>query len=117
SWNQDPLVINPHHRIMQNLDQIRSAKALDSVTRNGSRITKQTVSKLPALILSNGLLATSAFADEPKKESEPKRPEMQEAMNQVAQHLKNPILGIDVLAGCDSAKDLIERLTARNATS
>jgi CRISPR type III-B/RAMP module-associated protein Cmr5 len=102
---------------MKNLDQIRAAKALDAVNRNGSKITKQTVSKLPAMIISNGLLAAAAFADEPKKEGVPKRPEMQDAMNQVAQHLKNPVLGINILTGCDSAKKLIEKLTAANTTS
>ncbi len=102
---------------MQNLDQIRAAKALEAINRNGSRITKQTVSKLPAMIISNGLLAAAAFADEPKKESEAKRPEMQDAMDQVAQHLKNPVHGIGILTECDSAKKLIEKLTTGNATS
>jgi CRISPR-associated protein Cmr5 len=102
---------------MQNLDQIRAAKALEAIARKDSQITKQTVSKLPAMIISNGLLATAAFADEPKKENDPKRPEMQDAMNQVANHLGNPIHGISVLKGCDSATKLIKLLTAGNASS
>ncbi len=102
---------------MQNLDQIRAAKALEAVNRNGSKITKQTVSKLPAMIISNGLLAAAAFAAELKKEGEAKRPEMQDAMNQVAQHLKNSVHGINILTGCDSAQQLIKKLSGENATS
>ena len=96
---------------MQNLDQIRAAKALTAIQRNGNQITKQTVSKLPAMIMTNGLLAATAFADERNKEGGAKREEMQDAMNQVAQHLKNPVLGITVLSGCSSAQDLIAKLT------
>jgi CRISPR-associated protein Cmr5 len=102
---------------MQNLDQTRAAKALEAINRDGSKITKQAVNKLPAMIVSNGLLASLAFADEPKKENEPKRPEMQDAMNQVAQHLSHPIHGIGVLARCDSAKKLLQALTTGQADS
>lgn len=102
---------------MQNLDQIRAAKALEAVTREGSLITKQTVSKLPAMIIANGLLAAAAFAGEQTNERKSKRPAMQAALNQVAEHLADPIHGITVLMGCNSAQGLIDKLALDQASS
>jgi CRISPR/Cas system CMR-associated protein Cmr5 small subunit len=45
---------------MQNLEQIRAAAALAVADKT----TKADVSKLPAMIISNGLLAATAFATE-----------------------------------------------------
>ncbi len=102
---------------MKNLDQIRGAAALAAVRRPHSIITGQTVNKLPPLILTNGLLAAAAFADECNREGEAKRPEMQDAMNEVAIHLSNAVHGITPLAGCRTAKALISSLCAPGASS
>ncbi len=49
---------------MKNLEQIRAGKALTVAERT----SKTSVSKLPAMILANGLMATAAFASEKKKD-------------------------------------------------
>ncbi len=83
---------------MQNLDQIRAAAALAAADST----TRQAVSKLPAMILQNGLLAATAFATERKDAGDFKRPEMAQAMVSIAKHVTT--LGIvpndvrDVLA-------------------
>ena len=100
---------------MQNLDQIRAAAALPAAA--AEKTTKQAVSKLPAMIIANGLLATAAFADEHKNESDPKRKEMKNAMDAVAGHLANPVHGMAILNGCKDCRTLIERLTRAPATS
>jgi CRISPR/Cas system CMR-associated protein Cmr5 small subunit len=94
---------------MQNLDQIRAAKALETAKET----TRQDVSKLPAIIITNGLLAAAAFADE-EKES---RIKMGKAMAGVAEHLANPVLGITVLRGKTTTKDMISALSTAPATS
>ena len=67
---------------MQNLEQIRAANALKAL--NAPANTNRTaVSKLPAMILANGLLATAAFC-EAGTES---RKEMKIAMDHTAGHL------------------------------
>ena len=80
---------------MQNLDQIRAAAAL----KLAERTTKGDVNKLPAMILTNGLLATTAFATERNKDGGYKRKEMAEVLKGTAEHLANPIHGLAVLAG------------------
>ena len=52
---------------MKNLEQIRAARALAD-ERN---TTKRDVTKLPALIINNGLLATAAFAAETNDKGKP----------------------------------------------
>ena len=54
---------------MQNLDQVRAAHAL----KEALKTDKAAVSKLPAMLLSNGLLGMLAFAAEAEK---PKREKM-----------------------------------------
>lgn len=103
--------------MMKNLDQVRAAAALAAVNRENSKITKQTVAKLPAIIIANGLLASTAFADERNKEGKAKREEMQDAMNQVALHLANVVHGIKPLSGCTSAESLIAKLSKSPASS
>ena len=98
---------------MQNLDQIRAAKALQEATHT----TRQVVSKLPAMILSNGLLATAAFASEKKDGGQPKRAEMKNAMDAAAGHLCNPIHGIAVLSGRTTTEQLIDALSHDSADS
>ena len=98
---------------MKNLDQIRAAAGL----RDAEKTTRQAVSKLPAMILSNGLLAAAAFATETKENGQPKRPEMKSAMDGAAQHLAHAQHGIAVLAGKSTAKQMVEALTAADASS
>lgn len=94
---------------MRNLEQIRAAHALGTAERT----TKAAVSKLPAMILSNGLLAAAAFASEKKKDGKfPKRPDLKKAMDGVAEHLARPELHLAVLANATHAEALIQRLSA-----
>lgn len=93
---------------MQNLEQIRAAKALVIAPKT----SKTAVSKLPAMILANGLLAAAAFASEKKKDGRtPKRREMEAALTGTAEHLATPRLGFDVLANCKTADDMIDKLS------
>lgn len=51
---------------MKNLDQIRAANAIDAIVGRGVN-DGETVKKIPAYIMNNGLLATAAFAYETQK--------------------------------------------------
>ena len=93
---------------MKNLEQIRAAKALAVA----SKTSKTAVSKLPAMILANGLLAAAAFACEPKK---PKRSEMKAALDGAAEHLATAELGIPVLANAKTGNELIAKLSAADS--
>ena len=97
---------------MQNLDQIRAAAALKAADKT----SRQAVSKLPAMILQNGLLAATAFATE-GKDGKPKRSEMSAAMNATASHLANPNLGITLLTGNNDAAKMTAALSSATATS
>ena len=92
---------------MQNLDQIRAALALTEADKT----SKQAVSKLPAMIIGNGLLAAAAFANESNDRGQPKRKEMKSAMDAVASHLANAVHGLAVLSECRDAGTLIQRLS------
>jgi len=96
----------------KNLDQLRASAALNAAQRT----SKAAVSKLPAMILTNGLLAAAAFASETKKDGRSlKRPEMHGAFNGAALHLANPQIGISVLAGCSGTGDLMSKLAAADS--
>lgn len=97
---------------MQNLDQIRASAALQAADKT----SRQAVSKLPAMILQNGLLAATAFATE-GKDGKPKRSEMSAAMNSTADHLANPNLGITLLTGNNDAAKMTAALSSATATS
>jgi CRISPR/Cas system CMR-associated protein Cmr5 small subunit len=97
---------------MKNLEQIRAARAL----ADQARTTKRDVTKLPALIVNNGLLAATAFAAETNDKGRPKRPGMKAAMDSVAVHLSNPQLGLDLMKDAKDANDIIARLTQPPAT-
>lgn len=98
---------------MQNLDQLRAAHALAA----SGKTDRASVSKLPAMILTNGLLATLAFACE--KEKAP-RAKMKAAADALAAHLAHrlshlgPVTTGDALAAKLSAGD---DLTLQRATS
>jgi len=99
---------------MQNLDQLRAAHALIAAALPGPKpntklIDKSSVAKLPGMILTNGLLATLAFACEAEK---PKRAAMNAASDSLAKHLaatipelagstSGPALGTNLAKGTD----------------
>lgn len=96
---------------MKNLEQIRAARALD----DEKDTTKRDVSKLPALIINNGLLATAAYATETNDKGKPKREKMMKAMDSVATHLGAMPGAIPVMKDATSSEQLIRRLTSQNA--
>ena len=97
---------------MKNLEQIRAARALTVA----STTSKTAVSKLPAMILTNGLLAAAAFASEKKADRQtPKRPEMKAALDGATMHLATPELGITILATARTCDVLIAKLCASDA--
>jgi CRISPR type III-B/RAMP module-associated protein Cmr5 len=65
---------------MQNLDQLRAARAL----ADAARTDKSSVARLPGMILTNGLLSTLAFACEEGKEN---RKAQLAAADSLARHL------------------------------
>jgi len=97
---------------MKNLEQIRAKRALVTAEKT----TKAAVSKTPAMILGNGLLACAAFASEKKKDGRtPKRPEMKAALDGAVEHLAAPELGHSVLQNAKTAEDLIAKLSAADS--
>lgn len=98
--------------MQQNLEQIRATNALRTAAHAEGivRATKGYVSKLPAMILTNGLLAAVAFASERKARTERKRPEMNIAAAGIAQHLADPRLQFQGLNQCKDAESLLAAL-------
>lgn len=66
---------------MKNLEQIRAANALNPA----KELSRSAVNKLPALILSNGLLATAAFCN--AEGGGENRGDMKKALAATAKHL------------------------------
>ncbi len=99
---------------MQNLEQIRAAAALAATHSENTQITRQAVSKLPSMILQNGLLATAAFASEEKDDGNPKRPEMMAAMKAIGKHLVDRGIGDSAVR---SIPALIEDLSSKPTLS
>ena len=100
---------------MQNLDQIRADNALIACGLKSipvgrasvERVTDTAVNKLPALIVNNGHLAASAFAEK-------KGEALLDAMNAVAWHLADP--RIDRLPpGTTSTRAMSEHLTSQDS--
>ena len=99
---------------MQNLEQIRAARALKATAAgNESKISRCDVADFPALILGNGLLSAVAFACEEKSDRQGRRA----ACDETAQHLAQDIIGIGILRGVTTGKDLVRRLSSPPATS
>lgn len=48
---------------MKNLEQIRAQHALKAIQSSSGALSRAAVNKLPAMIISNGLLATTAFCE------------------------------------------------------
>lgn len=90
---------------MQNLDQIRAAHAI----KEARKTDKSSVSKLPAMILGNGLLGTLAFAAEADK---PTRAKMKAAATSVALHLAQPEIGLPELNGITAPEALAAKLAS-----
>ena len=97
---------------MQNLDQIRAALAL----LRADDTSKQAVSKLPAMILTHGILAAAAFADEKNEKGQPKREKINHAMDATATHLSHKAHGLTVLKGVTTAETMITKLSSGSAT-
>lgn len=90
---------------MQNLEQLRAKHALAHV----GELDKSAISKLPALILNNGLLAATAFTLDGGGDN---RSQMKSAMDLVARHLQErDLVGKSVRDG----KTLIADLTSRDS--
>ena len=91
---------------MQNLEQIRAAHALAPA----ERLDRSAVNKLPAMILTNGLLAAAAFCD--AEGGGDNRKGMKDALNATAAHLAQRGL---IATGKNTAKGIIEDLSGRDS--
>ena len=91
---------------MQNLEQIRAANALEPA----KKLDRSAVNKLPAMILSNGLLATAAFCD--AEGGGDNRSGMKLALEVTAEHLVQRGL---LARGKGTARGIIEDLTTRDS--
>lgn len=89
---------------MKNLEQIRAAAALPVADKT----TKADANKLPALILTNGLLAGAAFANGNQGD---KRQKIAAVVCGLAEHLSNPAFGFESLRGCKTAESMTDALT------
>lgn len=93
---------------MQNLDQIRAAAACKLLPLGKSHpFDRSDVVGIPALILSNGLLAAAAFCCEQGKET---RTGMKNAFDGIALHLRER-----GLTSASTGPSLITDLSARNS--
>lgn len=91
---------------MQNLEQLRAAAALAPA----QKLDRSAISKLPALILGNGLLATAAFCD--AEGGGTNKSDMKLALDATAAHLSaRAIIGPAVT----SARQLIADLSKRDS--
>ena len=102
---------------MQNLDQVRAAHALDWLKKTNTDskkpvLVRRDAAKLPAMLLSNGLLATFAFACE--KDKAP-RAGLAKACEGITAHLAQATTGLPELAGTGSAETLADRLARGDA--
>jgi CRISPR-associated protein Cmr5 len=101
---------------MKNLDQLRARTAL----RDSKGLNRSAISKLPGLILSNGLLSAAAFCE--AEGGGDNRNHLKAAMRGIAKHLSNLRIAstdvcevkslIDDLAGKDSIT--LQRATAES---
>lgn len=91
---------------MNNLEQIRAAAALNAA----KSLDKSAVNKLPAMIMSNGLLATISFCH--AESSGENRSHMATALMATAHHLAGQNLAS---AGNSDLKDLANDLSRRDS--
>ena len=102
---------------MQNLDQLRAAHALKWVNDCNAHLKEPTLvrrdaAKLPAILLSNGLLAAFAFACE---EGKGPRAGLAKVCTGIARHLAQPAIGLPELNGITTPEKLAEKLAAGEA--
>lgn len=95
---------------MLNLDQLRAANALPAA----KGIDRSSIAKLPAMILTNGLLAALAFACEKDKTA---RADLRAAADAIAKHLAHSKFSLTSLANCTTGSDLGARLARGDALS
>jgi CRISPR/Cas system CMR-associated protein Cmr5 small subunit len=99
--------------LMQNLEQIRARNALRFNAEDGPKIIGpdggDVISKIPSLILNNGLLGTAAYAFTQK-------PGWQILFDHVARHLADPDIAI-VPVSVKDHRCLMDYLTSSDATS
>ncbi len=91
---------------MQNLEQIRAANAIGPA----ATLDRSAVNKLPAMIITNGLLATAAFCE--AEGSGDNRSHMKRALDATAFHLSKREL---IAANKTQTKELIVDLSARDS--
>lgn len=100
---------------MENLDQIRAAAALAPA----ATLKRGAISKLPGLIINNGLLAAAAFAE--ADGGGDNKVHLKNAMVAVARHLsKRGIIGPNITGTMAMIEDLSQRrssLDLQRATS
>jgi CRISPR/Cas system CMR-associated protein Cmr5 small subunit len=94
---------------MKNLEQIRARNALKCQTEDGGKIIGEeggmVIKKLPQLIMNHGLLATAAFAFEPRKDG------YKLAFKHIARHLADPEIGI-LPADTNSLEKMVDHLSS-----
>ncbi|NLH73749.1 MAG: type III-B CRISPR module-associated protein Cmr5 [Verrucomicrobia bacterium] len=94
---------------MKNLEQIRAKAAIDSVKKEPD-MSRSAVNKLPAMIISNGLLATAAFCN--AEGGGENREDMKKALDATARYLA--FRGI-LAKGTDSVEGMINCLSERDS--
>ena len=92
--------------MQQNLEQIRATNALDPA----KNLDRSAVNKLPALILTNGLLAAAAFCD--AEGGGENRSSMKDALDATARHLA---ARGHLTPGTKSVRAMIEDLVKRDS--
>lgn len=91
---------------MKNIEQIRALNALEAA----KGLERSAVNKLPAMIITNGLLATAAFCS--AEGSSESRKGMQKALKSTIEHLKTrKMLSNDV----KTIENMIEELSKRDS--
>ena len=80
---------------MKNLEQIRAAGAFVTA----GETTKAAANRFSPMIVTNGLIAATAFATE---DGGKKRPQLHVIVGGIARHLSNPEMGFVSFDGCDT---------------
>ncbi|CAI9084829.1 type III-B CRISPR module-associated protein Cmr5 [Candidatus Methylacidiphilum fumarolicum] len=93
---------------MDNLEILRAKHAL----KKAEGLKKESVNRLPGLIVSNGLLATLAFVCEEKPEREP----LKIAMDAVAEYLSKRNILKDIKENNNAAKEMLHQLITKGSS-
>jgi CRISPR-associated protein Cmr5 len=92
--------------MQKNLEQIRAATALNPA----KSLDKAAINKLPAMIINNGLLATTAFCISDSNGKN--RTDMAKALDETAKHLAGRAI---LTQGTGDAEAMIKDLSARDS--